>query len=100
MKKQVPSLSDKELEAYPLADLLEGWFFRVREVFYGVYHVEGTDRWGRTVSRIGEKPKELIVACVNDAREIALCDFYVSDFVKALMSSNIPRPTLFRSFPF
>ncbi len=71
MKKLLHSLSDKELKEYPIADLLEGWFFRVREVSYGVYRVEGTDRWGRTVSRIGEKPKELISACVNDARAIA-----------------------------
>ena len=71
MKKSLHSLSDEELKVYPITDLLEGWFFRVCEVSYGVYRVEGTDRWGRTVSRIGEKPKELISACVNDAREIA-----------------------------
>jgi hypothetical protein len=71
MKKLIHPLSDEELKSYPITNLLEGWFFRVREVSYGVYRVDGTDRWGRTVSRVGENPKELISLCINDAREIA-----------------------------
>jgi hypothetical protein len=69
MNKLARPVSDEELKSYPIANILEGWFFRVREISYGVYRVEGTDRWGRTVSRTGEKPKELISACANDASE-------------------------------
>ncbi len=39
--------------SYPLADLLPGWFFRVREQSPGHYIAEGTDLWGRIVSFSG-----------------------------------------------
>ena len=72
MKKRVKRLSDKELESYPMIDLVDGWFFRIQEISYGAFRVEGIDRWGRTVSREGSdnELEKLVQDCANDAREI------------------------------
>jgi hypothetical protein len=55
---------------FPIADLVEGWFFRQREMSVGAYLVEGTDLWGRMVSRSGDDVDALLVACAEDARRI------------------------------
>ena len=53
---------------YPIADLLPGWFFRVRETSNGAYLAEGTDLWGHTVScRV---PDGDVRACVAMASKI------------------------------
>lgn len=68
MKSQVQRLSDEFLNAYPIKDLVEGWFFRVEEVSNGVYEVEGIDYWGRKVSRKGTDSDELLDLCIKDAQ--------------------------------
>ena len=55
---------------FPIADVMEGWFFRQREFSNWGYVVEGTDLWGRTVSRQGGDPDALLSECVADAQEI------------------------------
>lgn len=70
MKSQVQRLSDEFLSAYPIKDLVEGWFFKVQEVSNGVYEVEGTDIWGRKVSRKGIDPDEVLKLCIQDAQDI------------------------------
>jgi hypothetical protein len=57
-------------DEFPIAGLVEGWFFRQREISNGGYVVEGTDLWGRTVSRQGGDPDALLSECAADAREI------------------------------
>ena len=56
--------------AYPVGGRLDGWFFRRRETSNGAYTVEGTDLWGRTVSRQGGDPDQLHKQCIEDARHI------------------------------
>ena len=59
--------------AFPIAGVVEGWFFRQTEVSPGTYlveGVEGTDLWGRMVSRLGGKPDELLSLCAADAKNI------------------------------
>jgi hypothetical protein len=72
MKKTVKRLSDDELKNYPIVDLVDGWFFRIQEISYGAFRVDGVDRWGRLVSREGSdnEIEELLNACANDAREL------------------------------
>lgn len=73
MKKQIQRLDEDFLTSvYPIKDLVEGWFFRVQEVSNGVYEVEGTDSWGRKVSRKGTEAEldNVLKACANDARQI------------------------------
>ena len=53
---------------YPMAGGMEGWVVRRRETSSGAYPVEGTDPWGRTVSRQGGDPGELLSQCVADAK--------------------------------
>jgi hypothetical protein len=70
MKQTVQQLSEEVLKAYPIKDLVEGWLFKVREVSYGVYEVEGIDHWGRKVSRKGIDSEEVLKLCVKDVQEI------------------------------
>lgn len=59
---------------YPIAGRVEGWFFRQRETSSGAYRVEGTDLWGRTVSRQGGDPHELLSQCMMDAKRISAAE--------------------------
>ncbi|MDJ0851055.1 MAG: hypothetical protein QNK04_22005 [Myxococcota bacterium] len=71
MKRQIEPKPDAELRrTHPIHDRLEGWFFRVTETSAGAYLAEGSDRYGRLVSRIGDDPEELLEECVADARAI------------------------------
>jgi len=56
---------------YPITERVEGWFFRQRETSNGAFLVEGTDLWGRTVSRQGSNPDELLSQCAEDAERIS-----------------------------
>lgn len=67
MKQPVRRLTDNDLRAYPIADLVEGWFFQMVEVSNGVWRVEGKDHWGRTVTRHGTDPDALLRECKQDA---------------------------------
>jgi hypothetical protein len=73
MKKAVVPFTDEELiKAYPVTNLLEGWYFRYYEISNGVYRVEGINRWGNTVSRTCADPEleATLHTCADDAREI------------------------------
>ena len=68
MKKTVEKLSEEEvLRRFPVAGRMPGWFFRVDEISAGVYRVEGTDLWGRRVSRTGTDSDELLASCATEA---------------------------------
>jgi hypothetical protein len=56
--------------AFPIAGVVDGWFFRQTEVSQGAYLVEGTDLWGRKVSRLGSDLDELLSLCAADAKHI------------------------------
>ena len=56
--------------AFPITGVVDGWFFRQTEVSAGAYVVEGTDLWGRMVSRFGGDPDELLILCAEDAKRI------------------------------
>ena len=57
-------------EMFPITGVVDGWFFRQSEVSAGAYVVEGTDLWGRMVSRAGGDPDELLTLCAADAKRI------------------------------
>jgi len=72
MKRAVKKLSEAEvLREFPIVGQAPGWFFRQAEVSNGAYVVEGTDLWGRRVSRQGADPEALLSACQADAQNIA-----------------------------
>lgn len=71
MKTRVRKLSEAEiLEDFPIRGKTPGWFFRMEEVSNGAWIVEGSDRWGRRVSRGGGDPDDMLAACEEDAAEI------------------------------
>jgi hypothetical protein len=72
MEKRVQKLTDDELIGYPIRDLVDGWFLRVDEVSQGFYKVEGIDRWGRKVSRMGVDTEQLLCLCKSDIEEMTL----------------------------
>lgn len=51
MKRAVRKKTEAEVMAeYPMAGLLPGWYFRVRETSNQAWLAEGTDLWGHEVS--------------------------------------------------
>ncbi len=55
---------------YPITGLVEGWYFREREVANGCYVVEGSDAYGRTVARqTTADPDAVLAECVVFARQ-------------------------------
>ena len=66
------ALSEMTLNSYPIKDLVEGWHFKITEISYGAYRIEGIDKWGHSVSRTCSE-LELDAAfklCAKDANEI------------------------------
>ncbi len=57
------------LKRYPIEGELDGWYFRMEETSSSAWLVEGSDVWGRNVSRSGGDPDALLAACVADAAE-------------------------------
>ena len=71
MRQEVQQTSAaKVAREYPLADLVEGWYFRVEEVSAGAYQAEGTDLWGRQVSHSGTDPEGALAKCTEYARRV------------------------------
>jgi hypothetical protein len=71
MRQEVQQLSAaKVAREYPLADLVEGWYFKVEEMSAGAYRAEGTDLWGRRVSYSGPDPNEALTKCAEYARGV------------------------------
>jgi len=71
MKVRVQKMSEEGILAdFPIKGKTHGWFFRMEEVSNGAWIVEGSDRWGRRVSRGGGDPDEMLAACEEDVARI------------------------------
>ncbi len=71
MKSETKRLSDIEFaSAFPIAGTVPGWRFRVREVSAGVYECEGSDEFGRRISRKSTDPARIVSECEKDARQL------------------------------
>lgn len=71
MNTKVREMDYEEISRlYPIIGKLDGWFFRSKETSPYSYTVEGTDRWGRKVSRMGNDPARLLDQCIEDAKNI------------------------------
>ena len=72
MDKQpvIPRSHKEMIREYPIAGLVEGWYFRQREVSNGCYIVEGSDVYGHTISRqTTADPDALLAESVAFARQ-------------------------------
>ena len=66
----IPRNHKEMIREYPIAGLVEGWYFRQREVSNGCYIVEGSDVYGFTISRqTTPDPGALLAECVALARQ-------------------------------
>ena len=68
MQVPIERKSDEEMRReYPIADRVLNWYFRLTETSSNAWLVEGSDVWGRTISRQGDDPDELLENCVKEA---------------------------------
>ena len=71
MKRRVEKENEADLMArYPIKGKTSGWYFRITEVSNGAWQVDGSDQWGRHVSRTGTDPDVVLAACDRDAAEV------------------------------
>jgi hypothetical protein len=72
MKKRVAPLTEKFLRKhYSITGTVKGWFFKLEETSNNVFRVEGTDIYGRKVSRTGYGDSDaLLRQCEADAEYI------------------------------
>lgn len=71
IKPSIKRASDEEMRrSYPISSRVPGWYFRTTEKSTGSYLVEGSDVWGRTVSRQGADPDQLLAECIVFANSI------------------------------
>ena len=70
-KRPIRKLDAAEVKAdFPIEGRAAGWYFRQQETSPGAYLVEGTDLFGRRVSRQGDDPEQLLKECAEDAARI------------------------------
>ncbi len=63
---------DSEIrQSYPIRSRVYGWFFRVEELPSGYWQVKGRDRHGNTVTRVGDKPEDVLEVAENAAIELS-----------------------------
>ena len=71
MSQEIPRRTDEELlVTHPIRGKAANWFFRLEEVSAGVWQVNGTDRWGRTVSITGYEENDLLARAESKAQQI------------------------------
>ena len=67
---------DREIkQSFPIRSRVRGWFFRVDELPTGYWQIKGRDRFGHTVSCVGECPDELLATAETEAKLKSASDF-------------------------
>ena len=62
---------DSEIrQSYPIRSRVYGWYFRVEELPSGYWQVKGRDRFGHTVTRVGDNPDDVLQVAENAADEL------------------------------
>ena len=70
-KPVTPASHHEMIRKYPITGLVDGWYFRQQEVSAGCFVVEGSDAYGRTVSRQAVRDPDAVLAeCVAFARQV------------------------------
>jgi len=55
-------------QSFPIRSRIHGWFFRVDELPTGYWQVKGRDRFGHTISCVGESPDDVLATAETEAR--------------------------------
>jgi hypothetical protein len=63
---------EEMIQKFPISGLAKDWYFRVQEISNGIFRVEGSDIYGRTVSRAGTEidSQKMLNDCVTYAKQI------------------------------
>ena len=56
-------------QSFPIRSRVTGWFFRVDELSTGYWQVKGRDRFGHTISCVGESPDDVLETAETEARQ-------------------------------
>ncbi len=57
-------------QSFPVRGKVRGWFYRVEELPTGHWQVKGRDRFGQTVSIVGESPEDVLKSAEDEARTL------------------------------
>ena len=56
-------------QSFPIRSQVRGWFFRVNELPTGYWQVKGRDRFGHTISCVGESPDVVLATAETEAKQ-------------------------------
>jgi hypothetical protein len=71
MKKEIYKKPEEVIRrTFPIKAKTSGWYFRIKEISNNAWEVEGTDQWGRLISRQGSDPEQLMAQCEVEAEKI------------------------------
>ena len=59
-------------QSFPIRSRVRGWFFRVDELPTGYWQVKGRDRFGHTISCVGESPDAVLATAETEAKHQSL----------------------------
>ncbi len=82
--KQNMKTETEILKNYPIKSSVQGWYLKLSEISVNAYEVQGSDLFGRTVSRQGDSPDELIELCEKDAKVLINKDEQINQILSIL----------------
>jgi len=54
-------------QSFPIRSRVRGWFFRVDELPTGYWQVKGRDRFGHTISLVGDSADDVLASAESQA---------------------------------
>lgn len=55
-------------QSFSIRSRVRGWFFRVDELPTGYWQINGRDRFGHTISCVGDSPDDVLATAETEAR--------------------------------
>ncbi len=63
---------DSEIrQSFPIRGRVFGWYFRLEELPTGYWQVKGRDRYGHTVTKIGDNPDDVLAGAETEAQGLS-----------------------------
>jgi len=56
-------------QSFPIRSRVRGWFFRVDELPTGYWQIKGRDRFGHTISFVGDSPDDVLASAETEAMQ-------------------------------
>ena len=89
----IPTSHEEMIRQYPIAGIVEGWYFSQKEDSPGHFHVEGCDIHGHRVSKeTSGDPDRLLTECIDYARQRLSLSFVGDAPSLTKISASIKSP--------